>query len=223
MNSVSEWMRSVVVQNERDSQVLALSEPRLRSHPENETHVVMMLQRLDKVKRTKRVLAFSLNRTDRDVHDLAWFQKEVRRPSPPALSTASASGESLFAHTSRRSDQVFRSEQLNSSNQYMRSPSVELLPESTKAPFSCWRDFVFVPFPRATSSVVLQPQRTTPEASFVDTILSSYHRFQAQCTVGQCRLSSPEDGRYPHVLQTRTHQVDNSSPWQQEVNRLQNQ
>ena len=53
-------MRWVVVQSERDSQVLALSEPRLRSHPEYETHVVMMLQRLGNVKRTKRVLAFSL-------------------------------------------------------------------------------------------------------------------------------------------------------------------
>ena len=72
-NSVPNWIRWVVVQNESDSQVLALSEPRLRFHPEYETRVVMMLQRLDKVKRTKRVLAFSLNRTDIDVHDLAWW------------------------------------------------------------------------------------------------------------------------------------------------------
>ena len=31
------------------------------------------------------------------------FQKEIRRPSPPASSTACVSGESLFAHTSSRS------------------------------------------------------------------------------------------------------------------------
>ena len=46
------------VQNERDSQALALSEPRLHFHPEYGTHVVMMLQELDNVMRTKRVLAF---------------------------------------------------------------------------------------------------------------------------------------------------------------------
>ena len=140
------------MQNERDSQVLVISEPRLRSHPEYETHVVMMLQRLDKVKKTKRVLAFSLNRTDRDVRDLAWWSDRTRSrrrfagPSPPALSTASTCGESLFAHTSRRS--VFRSEQLGSSNQYMRNPSVELLQGSTRAPLSCWKDFVFASFQR---------------------------------------------------------------------------
>ena len=97
----------MVVQSERDSQVLALSEPRLQFLPEYGTPVVMILQKLDKVKRTKRVLAFSLNRIDGDVRDVAWwsypFQKEVHRPSPPTLSNASTSGESLFAHTSRRS------------------------------------------------------------------------------------------------------------------------
>ena len=71
-------MRWVVVQNERDSQVLAISEPRLQFHPEFGTHVVMMLQKLDKAKRTKRVLAFSLVRIGRDVHDLAWWSDRTR-------------------------------------------------------------------------------------------------------------------------------------------------
>ena len=81
--------------------------------------------------------------------------------------------------------------------------------------------FRLCPFPRTTSSVALQPLLTTPEVSFVDTILSSYHRFQAQWTARLCRLSSRGAGRCARVLQTRTHQIDNSSPWQQEVNRLQ--
>ena len=119
--------------------------------------------------------------------------------------------------------QVFRSEQLGSSNQYMKNPSVELLQESKRVPLSCWEDFVFVPFPKTTSFVALRPPLTTPEVSFDDTTLSSYHRIQAQWTAGQCRLSSQGAGRCARVLQTRTHQVDNSSPPQQEVNRFQNQ
>ena len=113
----------MVVQSERGSQV-PLSEPRLRSHPEYETHVVMMLQTLDKVKKTKRVLAFSLNRTDGDVRDLAWWSDRTRSrrrfanllrlhfPLPqPVASRCSHIPE----------DRVFRSEQLDSSNQYMLS------------------------------------------------------------------------------------------------------
>ena len=68
----------MVVQNERDSQVLALSKPRLQFHPEYGTPVVMILQKLDKVKRTKRVLAFSLNRIDGDGRDLAWWSDRIR-------------------------------------------------------------------------------------------------------------------------------------------------
>ena len=190
------------MQNGRDSQVLALSEPRLRFHPEYETRVVMILQRLDKVKRTKRVLAFPLNRTDIDIHDLAWWSDRTRStrrfagtlrlhfPLPQPVA-------SRCSHTLPE-DQVFRSEQLGSSNQYMRNPSVELLQGSTRAPLSCWRNFVRAPFQRTTSSVALQPLLTTPEVSFVDTILSSYHRFQTRCA---------------RVLQTRNHQMDNSFPW----------
>ena len=77
----------MVVQNERDNQVLALLEPRLQFHPEYETHVVMMLQRLDKVKKTKRVLAFSLNRIDRDVHGLAlWSDRTLPEGGSQAFS-----------------------------------------------------------------------------------------------------------------------------------------
>ena len=126
------------MQNERDSQVLALSEPRLRFHPEYETHVGMMFNWWRRSRPRLVVRSYP-------------FQKEVRTP----FSTASTSGESLFAHTSR--SQVFRSEQLGSSSQYLRNPSVELLQKSTRAPLSCWRAFVFAPFPRTTSSVALRP------------------------------------------------------------------
>ena len=167
------------------TKLLAHSEPRLQFHPEYETHVVMMLQKLDKVERTKRVLAFSLNRTDRDDRDLAWWSDRTRSrrrfvglfrlhfplPQPVANRCSHRLPE----------DRVFRIERHSSSNQNMRNPSVELLQGSTRAPLSCWRDFAFAPpFPRTTSSVALRPLLTTPEVYFVDTILSSYHRFQAQ-------------------------------------------
>ena len=196
---------------ERDSQVLALSEPRLRFHPEHETHVVMVLQRLDKVKRTKRVLAFSLNRIDRDVHDLAWWSDRTRsrRKFAGLLRLHFPLPQRVASRCSHilPEDRVFRSEQLGSSSQYMENPSVELLQGSTRAPLSCWRDFVFVLFPRTTSSVALRPLLTTPEISFVDTILSSYHRFQAQWTAGQCRLSPRGAGQCARVLQTRTYHL----------------
>ena len=188
---------------------------------EYETHDVMMLQKLDKVKRIKLFLAFSLTRIGRDVHDLAWWSDRTRSKRRFA--------DLLRLHfplpqpvTSRCShilpeDQVFRSEPLGSSSLYLRNPSVELLQESTRAPVSCWRDFVFAPFPRTTSSFVLRPLLTTPEVSFDDTILSLYHRFQTRWTAGRCRLSFRGAGRCARVLQTRTHQVVNSSPWQQEV------
>ena len=92
---------------------------RLRFHPEYKTRVVMMLQRLDKVKRTERVLAFSLNRTDRDVPDLSWWSDRTRSkkrfadlfrlhfPLPQPVA-------SRCSHTLPE-DQVFRSEQLGSS------------------------------------------------------------------------------------------------------------
>ena len=148
----------------------------------------MVLPRLDKVKRTKRVLAFSVNRIDRDVRDLAWWSDLTRSrrrfagllrlhfPLPPPVA-------SRCSHTLPE-DQVFRSEQLGSNNQYMRNPSVELLQRSTRALLSCWRDSVFENFRRTTSSVALRPLLTTAEVSVVDTILSSYHRFQTQWQLG---------------------------------------
>ena len=187
----------------------------------------MRLQRLDKVKRTKRVLAFSLNRTDRDVHDLAWWSDRTRsrRRFTSLLRLHFPLPQPVASRCSHilPEDRVFRSEQIGSSNQYMWNPNVELRPESTRATLSCWRDFVVVPFLKTTSSVALRPLLTTPEVSFVDTMLSSYHRFQTRWTAGWCRLSFRGAGRCARVLQTRTHQVDNSSPWQQEVNRLHNQ
>ena len=122
---------------------------------------------------------------------------ESRKPQAQPLTTSRCS------HTIPE-DRVFRSEQLGSSNQYMKNPSVEQLQRSTKTPF-----------PRTTSSVALRPLLTTPEVSFVDTILSSYHQFQTQWTA-VCRLSSQGAGPCARVLQTRTHQVDmvtgNKSP-----------
>ena len=110
----------MVVQNERDSQVLALSEPRLHFHPEYGTPVVMTLQKLDKVKRTKRVLAFSLNRIDGDVRDLAWWSDRTRsRKRFASLLRLHFPLPQLVANRCSHilpEDRVFRSEQLSSSN-----------------------------------------------------------------------------------------------------------
>ena len=61
----------MVEQNERDSQVLALSEPRLRFHPEYETHVVMMFLSLHKKDANKNAASVNQpkNQTNTDGKD----------------------------------------------------------------------------------------------------------------------------------------------------------
>ena len=114
----------------------------------------MMFQELSKVSKTIRVLVSSLNRTRP-------FQKEARRPSPPAFSTAFTRGESQFTHIFRRSGLPNRTARFQQSAQEeSRNCAAAKIVESTLVILERFR---LCPFPkdgefRCTSATVDHPR-----------------------------------------------------------------
>ena len=122
----------------------------MRCFAECETRAVMMLQELDRVTKTIRVLVSSLNNTRKDVRVRVWQSKRIhsrrKLTDPLHLHLPQHSPrENRWLRISQE-DRVYRIELRDSSNRHKRNPETVRRQRWLRALQSCWRGFVSVPF-----------------------------------------------------------------------------
>ena len=155
-------MHRVAVRNERDNQELAITGKGWQFHPQYETRVARLRQKLScvicRVTKTRRVLVASLSRTNTDARGRVWwFSRNYSRKRSAGLLLRHfplpVSAASRCLHTLQAS-QVFRNDLFDSKNRHAKSPDARRLQKSSPAPCPFPKDDGF----RCTSATVDSPR-----------------------------------------------------------------